>query len=110
MRNIFAYMVLILINLVIIRLLWIREDDVIIKPVTDTFIINFYGLTILIKEILILLEIKELIIAFFAILIKGVRKRQKPFIVFKVSLKDIIKVLCLKIKKILVEIRKLLPA
>ena len=46
----------------------------------------------------------------FAILIKGVRKYQKPLIIFKVSLKDITKVLRLKIKKTPAEIRKLLPA
>ena len=87
-----------------------REDNVIIRPVTDTLIINSYGLIILIKEILILLKIKELITAPFAILIKGVRKCQKSFIVFKVLLEDITKVLRLKIRRIIVEIRKLLPA
>ena len=41
-RNIFAYMVLILLNLIIIRLLWLRKDNIIIKPVTNTLIINSY--------------------------------------------------------------------
>ena len=63
-----------LLNLVIIGLLWIREDDVIIKPVTNILIINSYGLIILIKIILVLLEIKELITALFTILITGARK------------------------------------
>ena len=63
-----------LLNPVIIRLLWIREDDVIIKPVTDTLIINSYGLMILIKIIPISLEIKELMVTLFIILIKGARK------------------------------------
>ena len=45
-RNIFVYMVLILLNFVIMGLLWMREDDVIIKPVTNILIINSYGLMI----------------------------------------------------------------
>ena len=60
--------------------------------------------------ILVLLEIKELTAAPFIILIKGARKCQKPLIVFKVLLKDITKVLRLKVIRILTEIRKLLPA
>ena len=63
-----------LLNLVIIRLLWIREDNVIIRFVTNTLIINSYGLTILIKIIPVLLEIKELMAAPFVILVKGARK------------------------------------
>ena len=63
-----------LLNLIIIGLLWIREDDVIIRPVTDTLIINSYGLTILIKIIPVLLEIKELMAAPFTILVKRARK------------------------------------
>ena len=55
-------------------LLWIREDNMIIRPATDTLIINSYGLTILIKITPVLLEIKELIITPFIILIKGARK------------------------------------
>ena len=98
-----------LLNLVIIGLLSIREDDVIIRPVTDTLIINSYGLIILIKIMLILLEIRELMAALFIILIKGARKCQKPLMVFKVLLKDITKVLYLKIIRIPIEIRKLLP-
>ena len=46
----------------------------------------------------------------FIILIKRARKCQKPLTVFKVLLKDIIKVLRLKIIRIPAEIRKLLPA
>ena len=46
----------------------------------------------------------------FITLIKGVRKRQKPLTVFKVSLEDITKELCPKIKRIPMDIRKLLPA
>ena len=51
-----------------------REDDVIIRPITDTLIINSYHLMILIKIILILLEIKELTVTPFIILVKGARK------------------------------------
>ena len=50
------------------------EDDVIIKLITDTLIINSYGLTISIKITLILLDIKELIVTPFIILVKGARK------------------------------------
>ena len=82
----------------------------IIRPATDTLIINSYGLTILTKIILILLEIKELTATLFIILVKGARKYQKPLTVFKVLLKDITKILRLKITRILAEIRKLLPA
>ena len=46
----------------------------------------------------------------FIILIKRVRKCQKPLTVFKVLLKDIIKALHLKVMRILTEIQKLLPA
>ena len=46
----------------------------------------------------------------FAILVKGARKCQKPFTVFKVLLKDITKTLRPKIIRIPAEIRKLLPA
>ena len=97
-------------NLVIMGLLWIREDDIIIKLATNTLIINSYGLTISIKIMPVLLEIRELTAAPFTILIKGARKCQKPLTVFKVSLKDITKVLRLKITRIPTEIRKLLPA
>ena len=74
-QNIFAYVVLVLLNLVIIRLPWIRENNMIIRLTIDTLIINCYGLTISIKETPVLLKIKELIIMLFAILIKGARKR-----------------------------------
>ena len=69
-QNIFAYVVPVLLNPVIIRLLWIWEDDVIIRLITDTLIINSYGLTILIKIILVLLEIKELMVTLFIIMVK----------------------------------------
>ena len=54
---------------------WIKEDDIIIKPITNTLIINSYGLTISIKIRLVLLEIRELMATPFTILIKGARKR-----------------------------------
>ena len=82
----------------------------IIKPATDTLIINSYGLMILIKIIPVSLEIKELTVTPFTILVKGARKCQKPLMVFKVSLEDITKVLRLKITRTLTEIQKLLPA
>ena len=109
-QNIFTYVVPTLSNLVIIGLPWIKEDNMIIKPVTDTLIINFYGLTISIKETPILLKIKELMVTPFVILIKGARKYEKSLLMFKVLLEDIIKVLRPKIKRIPAEIRKLLPA
>ena len=74
-RNIFAYVVPALLNLIIIGLPWIRKDNIIIKPATNTLIINSYGLTILTKITQVLLEIKELITAPFVILIKMARKR-----------------------------------
>ena len=53
----------VLLNLVMMGLLWMREDDVIIRPVIDILIINLiinsYGLTISIKIMLVLLEIRE---------------------------------------------------
>ena len=99
-----------LLNPVIMGLLWIKEDNIILRPVTNTLIINFYGLTILTKETPVLLKIKELPAAPFAILVKGARKCRKLVTVFKVLLKDITKVLRLKIRKTLAELRKLLPA
>ena len=51
-----------------------REDNIIIKPTTDTLIINSYGLTILIKITPVLSKIKELIVTPFIILVKGARK------------------------------------
>ena len=74
-RDIFAYIIFSLLNLIIITLPWLREDNIIIKPVTNTLIINSYGLIISTKETPILLEIKELTVMPFAILIKGARKR-----------------------------------
>ena len=100
----------ILLNLIIMGLLWIRKDNIIIKPATDTLIINSYGLTISIKIIPVSLKIKELMGAPFVILVKKARKYQKPLTVFKVLLKDIIKILHLKVIKTLIEIQKLLPA
>ena len=64
-----------------------KEDDIIIKPATDTLIINSYGLTISTKILLVLSEIKELTVTPFTILVKGARKRQKPLTVFKTSFK-----------------------
>ena len=107
-RNIFTYIVLILLNPVMIRLPWIRQD-IIISPVIDTLIINSYGLTISTKIILISLEIKELMATPFIILVKRARKRKKPLTVFKVLLKNITKLLCPKVIRIPAEIRRLLP-
>ena len=58
----------------------------------------------------VLLEIRELMATLFIILIKRANKCQKPLTVFKILLKDITKVLRLKIIRIPAEIRKLLPA
>ena len=87
-----------------------RENNVIIRPVTDTLIINSYSLTILTKETPVSLKIKELTVTPFATLVNGARKRQKPLTVFKASLEDIIKALRPKIIRTPAEIRKLLPA
>ena len=46
----------------------------IIRFATDILIINSYGLIISIKIILVLLEIKELMVILFVILVKGARK------------------------------------
>ena len=45
-RNIFAYIILILLNLIIIKSLCIRKNIVIIKPIINTLIINSYNITI----------------------------------------------------------------
>ena len=82
----------------------------IIRATTDTLIINSYGLTILIKITPVSSEIKELMATLFIILVKGARKCQKPLMVFKALLKDITKVLYLKVIRIPMGIRKLLPA
>ena len=82
----------------------------IIKPATDILIINSYSLIILIKIIPVLLEIKKLMVTLFIILIKGVRKCQKPLTVFKISFEDITKVLYFKIMRTPMKIRKLLQA
>ena len=63
-----------LLNPVIMGLLWIREDDIIIKLNTNTLIINSYGLMISTKITPVLLEIRELMVTPFIILIKGARK------------------------------------
>ena len=52
----------------------VTEDNVIIRPAINTLIINSYGLTISTKIILILLEIKELMVTLFIILVKRVKK------------------------------------
>ena len=109
-RNIFTYVVPALLNPVIMGLLWIKEDNMIIRPATDMLIINSYGLTILTKITPVLLKIKELTVTLFIILIKGARKCQKPLTVFKVLLKNITKILRFKVIRILTEIRKLLLA
>ena len=101
---------LILLNLVIIGLLWIKKDNIIIKPATNTLIINSYNLTISIKIILISSKIKELITTLLIILIKRAKKCQKLLTVFKVLLKDITKVLSVKIIRTPTEIQILLPA
>ena len=64
-----------LLNPVIMGLPWMREDDIIIRLVTDTLIINSYGLTISTKTTPVSSEIKELTAAPFIILVKGARKR-----------------------------------
>ena len=99
-----------LLNPVIMGLPWIREDNIIIKPIINTLIINSYGLIVLTKIILISSEIRELMAAPFVTLVKGARKCQKPLIIFKVLLKDIINALYPKVIRIPAEIRKLLPA
>ena len=99
-----------LLNPVIIRLPWIKKDNIIIKPIINTLIINSYNLTISTKITPILSEMKKLTVTPFTILIKRARKHQKPLIVFKILLKNITKVLYPKIIKTPVEIRKLLPA
>ena len=76
----------------------------------NILIINSYGRIISIKIIPVLSEIKELMAVSFITLIKRAMKRQKPLTVFKVLLKDIVKALHPKIIRILIEIRKLLPA
>ena len=73
-RNIFTYVVPVLLNLIIMGLPWIREDDIIIRPITNTLIINSYGLMILIKIIPVSSEIKELTVTPFTILVKRARK------------------------------------
>ena len=99
-----------LLNPVIIGLPWIREDNVIIRPATNTLIINSYGLIISTKTIPVSSEMKELMAAPFTTLIKRARKYQKPLTVFKALLKDIIKILYPKVTRIPVEIQRLLPA
>ena len=71
-----------LLNPVIMGLPWMREDNIIIRPATDTLIINSYGLIISIKITPVSSEIKELTVTPFIILVKGARKRQKPLTVF----------------------------
>ena len=99
-----------LLNFIIIKLLWIKKDNIIIKPATNTLIINSYGLIILTKTTPVSSKMKELTVTPFIILVKGARKYQKPFTVFKALLKDITKILRLKVTRTPAEIRKLLPA
>ena len=99
-QNIFSYMVLTLSNLITMGLLSIKKENIIIRTITNTLIINSCNLTTSTKETLVSLKIKELIATPFATLIKGARKRKKLSIVFKVSLEDIIKALRLKIIRI----------
>ena len=73
-QNIFAYIVPALSNPVIIGLQWIRKDNIIIKLITNTLIINSYSLIISIKITLILSKIKELSATPFIILIKKAKK------------------------------------
>ena len=68
-------MVLTLLNLIIIRLLWIKEDNIIIESAPNILIISSYGLKISIKIIPVFLKIKESIAAPFIILIKRAKKR-----------------------------------
>ena len=103
-------MVPVLLNPVIMGLLWIKENNIIIKPIINILIINSYNLTILIKIIPVSSEIKKLMVTPFIILIKRARKYQKPLTVFKALLKNIIKILRPKIIRTPAEIRKLLPA
>ena len=77
----------------------------VIKPTTDILIINSYGLTISTKITPVSSEIKELTATPFIILIKRARKCQKPLTVFKISLKDITKVLYPKVIRTPAEIR-----
>ena len=51
-----------------------RENNVIIRLATNILIINSYGLTVSIKIIPVLLEIKELIVTPLTILVKRARK------------------------------------
>ena len=85
-----------------------KENNIIIRPVTNILIISSHGLIISIKETPISLGIRELMAAPFTILIKGARKCQKPVTIFKVLLKDIIKALYQKIIREPAEIQKLL--
>ena len=87
-----------------------KEDNIIIKPISNILIINSYGLMISIKIMPVLLEMKELTAALFTILMRKARKCQKPLTVFKVLLKNITKALHPKIIRTSTEIQKLLPA
>ena len=73
-RNIFTSLVPALLNPVIIRLPYIREDNIIIEPDTDILIINSYSLITFMRVILVLLKIKEWTAVLFIILIKKARK------------------------------------
>ena len=58
-QNIRAYIISTLLNPIIIRLPWIRKDNIIIKPITDTLIINSYSLIISTKKTPISSKIKN---------------------------------------------------
>ena len=85
-------------------------NNIIIKLITNILIINTYVLVILIKITPVLSKIKKLMVIPFIISIKGARKCQKPFTVFKVLLKNITKALYPKVIRTLTEMQKLLPA
>ena len=63
-----------LLNLVIIGLLWIREDNVIIRPVIDILIINFLRFNDFDKNNTSIIGDKGIMAAPFIILVKGARK------------------------------------
>ena len=94
----------ILSNLIIISLPWIKKDNIIVRFIINTLIINSYGLIISIKTILVLSNTKELMAVLLIILIKRARKYQNPLIIFKTLLKDVTKTLYSKVIKTPAEI------
>ena len=87
-----------------------RKDDIIIKPTTNTLIINSYSVIILMRITPVGLKIKELMAAPFIIMVKRAKKHQKPLTVFKILLENITKTLYPRVIKTPIEIQKLLPA